>query len=242
MPVKQQLPGDLFDRTRPASFADIEREALGVEGIVRQEVQSLALHGAAHPTDHTTNLELQVDPHLAIGQVAYAPCAAVVPPPMSRPALSANRFFPRRTRRTTRACGSPNNPTMACRVRNPGNVYASVSRRRGRVLRMRISCQKSRHLACVRNTGKIGSKASRDYHLYPHVSAKSHFQSPTVRCSPRLPLSKCHCYYCDTTREIGRQVYRRDIVQFGYDFDNSRIAAQIAARDTGALPMALLAS
>lgn len=45
-------------------------------------------------------------------------------------------------------------------------------------------------------------------------------------------------YYCDTTREIVHQIYRRDIVQFGYDFENSRTAAQIAARDAGALPMA----
>lgn len=44
-------------------------------------------------------------------------------------------------------------------------------------------------------------------------------------------------YYCDTTREIVHQIYRRDIAQFGYDFENSRTAAQIAARDAGALPM-----
>jgi hypothetical protein len=47
-------------------------------------------------------------------------------------------------------------------------------------------------------------------------------------------------YYCDTTREIVHNVYRRDIEQFGYDFENSTMAAQIAARDAGVLPIAPL--
>ena len=38
-------------------------------------------------------------------------------------------------------------------------------------------------------------------------------------------------YYCDTTREIVRNVYLKDIERLGYDFENSNIARQVAARD-----------
>jgi hypothetical protein len=42
-------------------------------------------------------------------------------------------------------------------------------------------------------------------------------------------------YYSETTREIVRDVYRRDIERFGYEFDNSSLARQVANRDA-ALP------
>ena len=38
-------------------------------------------------------------------------------------------------------------------------------------------------------------------------------------------------YYCASTRDIVREVYRTDIERFGYDFENSSIVTQIAARD-----------
>lgn len=38
-------------------------------------------------------------------------------------------------------------------------------------------------------------------------------------------------YYCETTREIVRKIYLRDIERFGYDFANSNIERQIANRD-----------
>lgn len=40
-------------------------------------------------------------------------------------------------------------------------------------------------------------------------------------------------YYCETTRDIVRDVYRRDIERFNYDFENSHLAQQIASRDAG---------
>lgn len=56
-------------------------------------------------------------------------------------ARAAQRFFPRRLRRTRRARGSPNIPCTVCRGRTPGTLYASASRRGAHVLSMRKSCQ-----------------------------------------------------------------------------------------------------
>lgn len=38
-------------------------------------------------------------------------------------------------------------------------------------------------------------------------------------------------YYNETTRRIVSEVYRQDIERFGYDFENSNLATQIAHRD-----------
>jgi hypothetical protein len=44
-------------------------------------------------------------------------------------------------------------------------------------------------------------------------------------------------YYCEATREIVGEVYLQDINRFGYDFENSNIAVQIANRDATLLEM-----
>lgn len=59
----------------------------------------------------------------------------------------------------------------------------------------------------------------------------------TLKRENASPHKSYKDYYCGATREIVRAVYLRDIERFGYDFENSRLAAQIAARDA-ALPEA----
>lgn len=144
LPVKIQLLGHILDRARAAAPPDIEREALRVEGVVGQEVQLLALHGLASPAGHPSYLELEVDAHLAVGQIAHPTQPSVVPREVDRPTCSTERFFSRRVRRMRRACESRNSPWMVCRGRKPGNLYVSVSRRGGRSLAIRQSCQKFR--------------------------------------------------------------------------------------------------
>jgi hypothetical protein len=129
IPVKVEFLGNVLDRCLPAAPAHVMGEALGIERVVRQELQPLALHAPATSARHAPYLELQVDARVATGEIAHAPHASVVPARVHSTTAAARRFFERRTRVMTRAFGSPKTPrTVGC-GRNPGNAYASHSRR-----------------------------------------------------------------------------------------------------------------
>jgi hypothetical protein len=104
-------------------------KALGIERVVGEECELLALHGAAALALHAPHLELEVDARIAAGQIPRAPQAPVVPAPVRSSAAAAERFFERRIRVMTRAFGSPNTPRTVLSGRNPGKAYASHSRR-----------------------------------------------------------------------------------------------------------------
>ena len=110
LPVKLELLGNVLDGGLPTAAPHVVGKALGIEGVVRQERQLLALHASATSTLHAPNLDLQVDAHVATGQIAYLPVAPVVPARMYSSAVAADRFFERRLRVMTRAFGSPNTP------------------------------------------------------------------------------------------------------------------------------------
>ncbi len=115
MPVKQQFAGGFLEPAGPASRADIEHKAVGVKRVVLEEVQAFALFRSALAIGCLTSLKFQVDPHRANGKVANATRSAILLAMMRRPKFSADRFFPGQTRRTMRACASPNSPMMHCR-------------------------------------------------------------------------------------------------------------------------------
>jgi hypothetical protein len=75
------------------------------------------------------NLELEVDTHIAAGQIANLTRAPVVPAKMRSTTAAAERFFERRSRVMTRALGSPKTPRTVGRGRKPRNAYVSHSRR-----------------------------------------------------------------------------------------------------------------
>jgi hypothetical protein len=54
---------------------------------------SLSLHLATALTQNSSDLEFQIDPGVATGQVAYAPCRAVVPTRMRPTTFLAGRFL-----------------------------------------------------------------------------------------------------------------------------------------------------
>jgi len=121
VPGELQLLGDVTDRGLPAAAADIERKAPGEVRIVRQEIQPLALHGAAAAAGDTPYRELQDDAEPAARQVANPPLRLVVPAGLHPSALAAGCFFERRSRVTIRTSRSPNTPrTVAC-ARKPAN-------------------------------------------------------------------------------------------------------------------------
>src|SRR5713101_161507 len=129
VPVEIEFLRDVLDRRLPTATAYVKGKAFGIERVVRQELQLLALHVTATPARHAPNLDLQVDARVATGKIANQPYAPIVPARVHATAAAADCFFERRTRMTTRAFGSPNTPrTVGC-GRNPGKVYVSHSRR-----------------------------------------------------------------------------------------------------------------
>ena len=112
--VQMQLPGDILDRGGTATFAHIKGKSLGVERIVAQEGKLLLLHLAAPSAQNTPDLQLEVDPRVATGEVADQAELAVVEGPVCRTATSADCFFCRRVNRMTRALGSPKIPDTVC--------------------------------------------------------------------------------------------------------------------------------
>src|SRR5215470_10748682 len=76
------------------------------------------------------HFQFQNNPKSCTRQVANMPQTSVVPPLLNPSATAANRFFERRSSRTTRTCGSPNTPRTLAAARKPANEYPSDSRRR----------------------------------------------------------------------------------------------------------------
>src|SRR6266508_5118799 len=124
-----QLLGHVPDRRGPTAPPHVEGEALGVERIVGQEGEPFLLHRATAPTGHAPDFDLQVDPHVAAGEISDAALRAVVPAALPPAAGPAGRFFDRRVSVMMRAWGSPKIPVTVGLGRNPGKRYASHSRR-----------------------------------------------------------------------------------------------------------------
>jgi len=147
VPIQVQFPGHILDRGLAAAPADEPGEAFGVERVVGQKVETLAFHLAAAPALNAPHLDVQVHARVGTGQVAYPAHLPVVPAGVHLAASPAHRFFERRTRRITRAFGSPKTPVMVSAGRNPGNAYASQRRLRDvREVAIRRTCQFRRQL------------------------------------------------------------------------------------------------
>jgi hypothetical protein len=96
------LLGNVFDRHDPAAPSHKESKPLAVKRIVRQPRQLLLLHFHAPRAIDTTHLDLQVNAIIPTRQISHPASFAVVPPSLGIATGTANRFFPRRLRKTTR--------------------------------------------------------------------------------------------------------------------------------------------
>jgi len=159
VPIEAQLLGYVLDRRRATAPAHVIRKALGIERIVRQERQSLALHRATLTALNPTNLEVEQDAKRSARQVSHLPPCAVVEAAMHRSARATVRFFARRVSVTTRMCGSPKRPRTIAPARKPGKECASAKWRRLGVFGIHKSCQISPHLKHALNPMKIGLTA-----------------------------------------------------------------------------------
>src|SRR5262252_1346543 len=98
MPVEPELFGDIADRSAAATPANVKGKSLGVEWIVREEVETLALHLTALAAPNAPHLELQKYAQAASRKVANSADLAVVPSGMFSSACAAGCFFERQTR------------------------------------------------------------------------------------------------------------------------------------------------
>src|SRR5690606_35681559 len=79
MPGEVQLLGDVLDGARAAAPANVEGKALGVTGIVGQQFEPLALHGATVAAVNAPHFQAQVDAQVRAREVAHPAPGAVVP-------------------------------------------------------------------------------------------------------------------------------------------------------------------
>lgn len=129
LPVQVRLARHILNRRGPAATPHEEGESLGVERGVGEEVQPLLLHPAAPTTGHPADLDVQVGPASAGGEIAHSARLPIVPSGMQQPTGAAACFLARRVRVMTRAWGSPKIPTTVGLGWNPGKRYRSHSRR-----------------------------------------------------------------------------------------------------------------
>src|SRR5262252_4545456 len=108
---------------------DVVAKALGVERIIGQKVEPLALHLATAAAVEPSHLQFEENARVAARQVAHPADLAVVPTHLDVAATAAGRFFERRLSVITRAFGSPKMPRTVGAGRKPGKQYASHSRR-----------------------------------------------------------------------------------------------------------------
>jgi len=171
-PVQAEFASYIPNSRGPTAPPHVEGKAFGVKRIVGQPAQRLLLHGAAAPAGHAPDLELQVHPSVATGEIAHAADLVIVERSPNSPAGPTCRFFPRRTRRTRRALGSPKRPRTTRSGRNPGKQYASSSRR---FFRIRSSCQFIRLKGKPENPSNPGTPKRSDAFFHPHALEKSRF-------------------------------------------------------------------
>jgi hypothetical protein len=95
--------------------------------------------GSARP-----DLDLQVHPGVATGEVAYSTDLAIVERSLSLPTRSTGRFFPRRRSRKIRALGSPAGSRETGTSHRAGVVFASAHHAGNLTTRRRRKPWKSR--------------------------------------------------------------------------------------------------
>jgi hypothetical protein len=68
IPAEVEFPGNILDGGLATAPSQVAGKALGIEGVVRQEVEPLALHMAATLGQHATHLGRQKDTCVATGR------------------------------------------------------------------------------------------------------------------------------------------------------------------------------
>ena len=110
LPVETELFGNIFDRSRFASSADVLGESLGVKRVVGQKRQQLPFHSAAPPAQDAPDFQFEINPGASAGKITDQSDFASTIGSMDRAAYPTSGFFPCLTSLMTRAWGSPKIP------------------------------------------------------------------------------------------------------------------------------------
>src|SRR5262249_59980286 len=124
-PYRPHPPRPLLDRSVAPAAADVIPKALGVERIIGQKGEPLALHLATAAAVDPPHLQFEENARVAARQVAHPADLAVVPTHLDVTATAAGRFFERRLSVITRAFGSPKIPRTVGARPKPRHQYAS---------------------------------------------------------------------------------------------------------------------
>ena len=124
VPVEVQVLGDVLHGWARSDRSGRHGTAKGmsVAWVVGQEGERLPLHRATARAGHAPDLEVEVDPQVAAGEIPNAAAPAVVPPALHPAAGPTGGFFDRRVRVMIRAWGSPKIPVTVGLGRNPGKA------------------------------------------------------------------------------------------------------------------------
>jgi hypothetical protein len=129
IPVELEFLGDILDGGLATAPPHVLGKALGIEGVVRQKVEPIALHVAATLAQRATHLDRQKNTCVTTREFANVPRVSAVPARLESTTAPKNVFFERRTGVMTRAFESPKTPRSVGCGRKAGNAYASHSRR-----------------------------------------------------------------------------------------------------------------
>src|SRR3989338_1749303 len=191
LPVQSQQSSHTRDRLLPTHLAYLKSKTLGKVRIVRQPFQGLPFHLAADRAIHPTHPHLQVNAHLSAVQVPNLPQTSVVVTAPACATSTTNRFFARRSRWMTRACGSPHLPFSRPNGRKPGKRYNS-SKVCPVFMHPRLN-QKSRPVHRSAPPRENTDSCLKNHEIYPHKSGYIQFSFLLRRACPQLDWgSRCY--------------------------------------------------
>ncbi len=127
VPIQEKLFGDALDACGTAAAPNVIGKTLRIERVVREEGKPFLLHLAAAPALDAANLQVQENAESSAGKVSHTSPLPVVEASVAQAASTADCFFSRRVRVTTRAWASPKIPCTVGSGRKPGKRYASSS-------------------------------------------------------------------------------------------------------------------
>lgn len=93
LPVQMQFLGNILDFVAAVAAPAELGEPLRVERVAYKNTELLALHFSATSTENSSNLQFQIDPRVATGQIPQSQCRLVVPTRARPSILLAGSFL-----------------------------------------------------------------------------------------------------------------------------------------------------
>ena len=171
MPRQAQQCGNTRQGLFSTHPAHLQSKTPGEVAMICQPFHALGFHLAANEAIHAADFHLQVNALVSASHVPNMSGSRVVETPHTFATTAANRFFVRRTRVMTRACGSPHTPFSRPNGRKPAKRYSS-SKVCPVFMRHRLS-QKSRDVHAGNLPRKNTHFLLKKHEIHPHETTKT---------------------------------------------------------------------